>query len=144
MRLLVDRQGVQVMIDLQSLRYAVLVADHHSFRKAATALGVHQSAIGRRVRSLEDAIGVSIFERRSGGAYLTCAGAEFVATIRRVLQEIDTAISVAGVAGLGGTGRITVRGDAPLSSGEMRAPPVDSIGRSPAVVIRGVEGARSR
>ena len=73
------------MIDLQSLRYAVLVADHHSFRKAATALGVHQSAIGRRVRSLEDAIGVSIFERRSGGAYLTCAGTEFVATIRRVL-----------------------------------------------------------
>jgi len=40
MRLLVDRQGVQVMIDLQSLRYAVLVADHHSFRKAAIALGV--------------------------------------------------------------------------------------------------------
>jgi DNA-binding transcriptional LysR family regulator len=57
------------MIDLQSLRHAVLVADHHSFRKAAIALGVHQSAIGRRVRSLEDVIGVSIFERRSRGAY---------------------------------------------------------------------------
>jgi DNA-binding transcriptional LysR family regulator len=144
MRLLVDQQGVQVMIDLQSLRHAVLVADHHSFRKAAIALGVHQSAIGRRVRSLEDAVGVSIFERRSGGAYLTCAGAEFVATIRRVLQEIDTAISVAGVAGLGATGRVTVGWYASLSSGELRATLVEYLGRYPAVTIRVVEGSRSR
>jgi DNA-binding transcriptional LysR family regulator len=144
MRLLVGQQGVQVMIDLQSLRYIVLVADHHSFRKAAIALGVHQTAIGRRVRSLEDAIGVSIFERRSGGAYLTCAGTEFLAAIRRVLQEIDTAISVAGVAGLGATGRITVGWYASLSSGELRATLVDYIGRYPAVMIRVVEGSRSR
>src|SRR5260370_6325984 len=132
------------MIDLQSLRYGVLVADHHSFRKAATALGVHQSAIGRRVRSLEDAIGVSIFERRSGGPSLTAEEAEFVATIRRVLQEIDTAISVAGVAGLGATGRITVGWYASLSSGQLRATLVDYIGRYPAVMIRVVEGSRSR
>src|SRR5260370_22331982 len=98
MRLLADRQGVQVMIDLQSLCYAVLVTDHHSFRKAATPLGVHQSAIGRRDRSLEDAIGVSIFERRSGGAYLTCSVAEFGPKILMVLQEIDTASSIARMA----------------------------------------------
>src|SRR5215470_14745436 len=144
MRVLVDRQGVQVMIDLQSLRHAVLVADHHSFRKAAMAVGVHQSAIGRRVRSLEDAIGVSIFERRSGGAYLTGAGVEFVATIRRVLQEIDTAISVAGVAGLGATGRITIGWYASLSSGELRATLVEYVGRYPAVMVRVIEGSRSR
>ena len=132
------------MIDLQSLRYAVVVADHHSFRKAAITLGAHQSAIGRRVRSLEAALGVSIFERSSCGAYLTCAGAEFVAAIRRVLQEIDTAVSLAGVAGLGATGRITVGWYASLSSGELRATLVDYIGRYPAVMIRVVEGSRSR
>jgi DNA-binding transcriptional LysR family regulator len=132
------------MIDLRSLRYAVVVADHHSFRKAAIALGSHQSAIGRRVRSLEDALGVSIFERRSCGAYLTCAGAEFIAAIRRVLQEIDTAISLAGVAGLGATGRITVGWYASLSSGELRATLIDYTGRYPAVLIRVVEGSRSR
>jgi DNA-binding transcriptional LysR family regulator len=132
------------MIDLRSLRYAVVVADHHSFRKAAIALGAHQSAIGRRVRSLEDALGVSIFERRNCGTYLTCAGAEFVAAIRRVLLEIDTAISLAGVAGLGATGRITVGWYASLSSGELRATLVDYTGRYPAVTIRVVEGSRSR
>jgi DNA-binding transcriptional LysR family regulator len=132
------------MIDLRSLRYAVVVADHQSFRKAAIALGAHQSAIGRRVRSLEDALGVSIFERRNCGAYLTCAGAEFVAAIRRVLQEIDTATSLAGVAGLGTTGRIVVGWYASLSSGELRATLVDYAARYPAVTIRVVEGSRSR
>jgi DNA-binding transcriptional LysR family regulator len=132
------------MIDLRSLRYAVVVADHQSFRKAAIALGTHQSAIGRRVRSLEDALGVSIFERRNSGAYLTCAGAEFVAAIRRILQEIDTATSLAGVAGLGATGRIVVGWYASLSSGELRAILVDYATRYPAVTIRVVEGSRSR
>lgn len=144
MTMLVDQQGVQVMIDLQSLRAAVFVADHHGFRKAAVALGIHQSAIGRRVRSLEDAIGVSIFERRNGGAYLTCAGTEFIATIRSILQEIDTAISIAGVAGLGATGRITVGWYASLSSGELRDSLVDYVGRYPGVMVRVVEGSRSQ
>lgn len=132
------------MIDLRSLRYAVVVADHHSFRKAAIALGAHQSAIGRRVRSLEDALGVSIFERRSCGAHLTGAGTEFVAAIRRILQEIDTAVSLASVAGLGATGRITVGWYGSLSSGELRATLIDYAARHPAVIIRVVEGSRSR
>ncbi len=71
---------------------------------------------------------------------MTCAGVEFVGTIRRVLQEIDIAISVAGVAGLGATGRITVGWYASLSSGELRATLVDYIGRYPAVMVRVVEG----
>jgi len=38
---------------------------------------------------LEDTIGVSIFERFSGGIRLTDAGAEFVGAIRRALGDID-------------------------------------------------------
>src|SRR6266700_1807847 len=90
------------MIDLRSLRYSVIVADHRSFRGAAVAIGSSQSAIGRRIRSLEDSIGGSIFERHSGGIRLTHAGAEFITTSCWILQEIDAAISMAGVAGLGG------------------------------------------
>lgn len=43
----------------------MLVADHQSFRKAALAIGIRQSVISRRIRSLEDTIGVSIFERHA-------------------------------------------------------------------------------
>jgi DNA-binding transcriptional LysR family regulator len=40
-----------------------LVQEYLSFRRAAKALGVRQSAVGRRVRALEDELGVSLFER---------------------------------------------------------------------------------
>ena len=89
------------MIDLRSLRYSILVADYRSFRKAALAVGIRQSSISRRIRLLEDTIGVSIFERHSGGVCLTNAGVEFVSTIRRVLREIDAAVLSAGSGGSG-------------------------------------------
>jgi len=132
------------MIDLRSLRYSVVVADHRSFRKAALAIGTSQSAIGRRIRSLEDSIGVSIFERHSGGVRLTHAGIEFITTIRRILRDIDAAISTAGVAGLGGTGRLAVGFYASLSRGELRDTLVEYVGRYPVVMVRVVEGLRSQ
>jgi len=95
-------------IDLASLRYTILAADHRSFRAAALTLGVRSSVISRRIRDLEDTIGVSIFERFSGGIRLTDAGAEFVGAIRRALDDIDAAISTAGTAGLGGSGRLKI------------------------------------
>ena len=75
---------------------------------------------------------------------MTCAASQFVAAIRRILEEIDTAISVAGVAGLGATGRITVGWYASLSSGELRATLLDYVDRYPVVVVRMVEGSRPR
>lgn len=130
------------MIDLQSLRYSVLVADHRSFRKAALAIGLRQSTISRRIRSLEDTIGVSIFERHSGGVRLTYAGLEFVNAIRRCLHEIDIAVSIAGVAGRGATGLLTVGFYASLSTGELRDTLIDYVTRYPDVTVRVVEGSR--
>ena len=51
------------MIDLVSVTQALLVAEHLSFSRAAQVLGVRQSAVSRRVRALEDKLGVSLFER---------------------------------------------------------------------------------
>jgi len=95
-------------IDLASLRYTILASDHRSFRAAAFTIGVRSSVISRRIRDLEDTIGVLIFERFSGGIRLTDAGAKFVGAIRRALDDIDAAISTAGTAGLGGSGRLKI------------------------------------
>jgi hypothetical protein len=91
---------------LQSLRYALLVVDHLSFRKGALVAGIHQSVVSRGIRLLEDTIGVSIFERHSGGVRLTNAGVDFVARICQALSDIDAAIAFAGAAGRGRTGRL--------------------------------------
>ena len=50
------------MINLVSVSQALLVAEHLSFSRAVQVLGVRQSAVSRRVRALEDALGVSLLK----------------------------------------------------------------------------------
>ena len=52
--------GAVMAIELRHLRYVVAAAEHGSFRRAAQALGLQQSAIGRRIRDLEDEIGAAL------------------------------------------------------------------------------------
>jgi DNA-binding transcriptional LysR family regulator len=131
------------LIELKSFVFSVLVADHLSFRRAAALAGVRQSAISRRVRSLEDAIGVSIFERRKGGVRLTTAGAEFVAACRGILREIEMAVSKAGMAGRGGAGYLRIGVNGSLSRGELRETLFDYLSQHPSVTVDLVEGQRS-
>lgn len=82
------------MIDLKSLEHALLVLDHGSFRKAAESLGVRPSVVSRRVRTLEDAIGVSLFQRQSQGAQPTLAGGKILGRGRVILDEFDTSCAL--------------------------------------------------
>ena len=65
-------------LDLRFLRYAILVAEHGSFRRAADTLSISQSTVSRRIRLLEHRLGISIFERSRSGARLTHAGERFI------------------------------------------------------------------
>ena len=53
---------------------------------------MQQSVIGRRVRALEDKLGVSLFERTPGGVRLTTAGARFFEQARAGLRQLDDAV----------------------------------------------------
>ena len=64
-------------IDLQHLRYAVAARDQGSLRRAAEGLSVQQSTLSWCVRQLEHSIGMTIFERSSGGVRATDAGRDF-------------------------------------------------------------------
>lgn len=65
-------------LDLRYLTYAILVAEHGSFRAAARALDLSQSTVSRRVQLLERRIGIALFDRSRKGAELTPAGARFL------------------------------------------------------------------
>ena len=84
------------MVKLVSISQAILVAEHLSFSRAAQVLGVRQSAVSRRVRELEDKLGVSLFERDASGVRLTEAGRRFLDRSRSALAEIDHAVKGAG------------------------------------------------
>ena len=78
-------------IDLRNLRHFVATAENGSFRRAANVLHMQQSSVSRAVRQLEDALGVSLFERRVSGAQLTDAGHRLLRDVRPALEQLELA-----------------------------------------------------
>jgi DNA-binding transcriptional LysR family regulator len=64
------------------------IAEHRSLGGAAQALGVNNSTVFRRLNSLEETLGVRMFERARSGYLLTSAGEEMVALAGRLQDSI--------------------------------------------------------
>ncbi len=73
----------------------VAVASAGSFTGAARELGIGQSAVSHAVSRLEDALGVTLFERRRDGVVTTAAGLALVDRVAPALAEIDAAVEAA-------------------------------------------------
>ncbi len=86
-------------IELRHLRYVLAATDNGSFRAAARALDVRESAISRRIRDLEDEIGAALFIRSHEGVKLTYAGQRFVCRARIALDQIGHATKDVGATG---------------------------------------------
>ena len=65
------------------------IAASGSFAAAARSLGLVPSALTYRVRQIEDALDVLLFDRSSRQARLTPAGAELLQEGSRILEEIE-------------------------------------------------------
>lgn len=83
-------------IPLVSLIYVLAVAEHLSFRHAATALGVSQGSVSARIKTLEEDLDILLFERNTKGVRLTEAGRHFVEQIAAGIDQIDHAVRTAG------------------------------------------------
>src|ERR1700741_670308 len=95
-------------MELRQLLYAVSVAAHRHFTRAAAAVPVAQPALSHQIKLLEQELGVELFERSRSGARLTEAGDIFVLRARRALAEMDGAREeIAPLQGLT-TGRLVV------------------------------------
>src|ERR1700693_1247636 len=76
---------------LMELEAVVAIAKLGSFRGAAVDLDVSPTAIGNAVASLEDRLGVRLFNRTTRNVALTSAGREYVEAIAPALSDIRTA-----------------------------------------------------
>jgi DNA-binding transcriptional LysR family regulator len=124
-----------------SVAQALVVAEYLSFRGAARALGIRQSAVSRRVRALEDELGVSLFERYHPGVRVTNAGARFLQQARDALQQLDHASKTAGAAGRGATGQLSIGILSSMAAGFLRELIQVYTERHPDVAIQIIEGA---
>lgn len=75
-------------IKIHQLRYFLLVADHHSYRAAASLAARSQPAISQAVHELEALLGQALFER-GRKAELTPFGREHYPAIRSLVDHHD-------------------------------------------------------
>jgi LysR family glycine cleavage system transcriptional activator len=77
---------------LDALRIFVVAARHLSFTHAAAELHLTQSAISHRIRSLEEELGLTLFQRLTRRLELTAAGRALARKVELAISEIDRSI----------------------------------------------------
>ncbi|MCA2411274.1 LysR substrate-binding domain-containing protein [Rhizobium leguminosarum] len=108
-------------MELRHLRYVVAAARNGSFSAAGHELNVQQPIVSKRIRELEDELGIPLFDRSTAGARLTPVGEEFVLSARRIVDEIDLLAHRAMASRSGKLGRVSIGFYGSLSSGGLRA-----------------------
>ena len=81
-------------MDVTDLKVVDAVARHGSMKKAASELNTVQSNVSARIRSLEDELGVALFQRSARGVQVTPAGRRilpFAARLSRLLSDASCA-----------------------------------------------------
>jgi len=83
------------MPTLRQLEYALAVAEHGHFGRAADALHISQPGLSAQVRELERRLGLVLFERSRAATRPTPAGIEVLARARRLLADAADLVRVA-------------------------------------------------
>jgi DNA-binding transcriptional LysR family regulator len=79
-------------VQLTELTAFVAVAEHSSFTKAAARVGIALPTMSQTIRSLEERLGVRLFNRTTRSVALTEAGERLLAEVQPILEGLDHAI----------------------------------------------------
>ncbi len=80
-------------LSLRQLRAFLAVAQESSMTRAATRLHLTPSALSMLVRSMEDDLGMRLFERTTRRVVLTDAGKQFLPTVEQVFNQLESGIA---------------------------------------------------
>ena len=85
-------------LDMEWLEDFLALAESGNFSRAAQARAIAQPAFSRHIRSLEEWVGVDLFDRSAHPAGLTAAGQRFLPLLEQVLANLEAARIKARVA----------------------------------------------
>ncbi|MFT4121437.1 MAG: LysR family transcriptional regulator [Bradyrhizobium sp.] len=91
-----------------ALIQTLAVAEYLSFHRAALALGTSQSSVSARIKTLEEDLGIVLFDRNTRGVRLTEAGRRFVDQVHDAMSILDRAIKTAGMQSRGEEGELRI------------------------------------
>lgn len=90
-------------IKLSQLRILIAVATYNNFSEAALSLDISQSAVSHAIATLEEELGIVLFNRGRHGAKLTTVGAKILAHAQAIAHSLELianeAMIVRGLAG---------------------------------------------
>ena len=90
-------------LSLRQVRAYLAVARTLSFTRAAAETNLSQPALTVQIRTLEQQLGIKLFDRSSRSVALTRLGRELVPVFQRILREFDeTVMGVRDIARHGG------------------------------------------
>ena len=78
--------------DLGALAVFAVVAEEHSFTKAAVRLGLSRSAVSHAMRALEERLGIRLVARTTRAVSVTEAGQRLLTRLGPALEGIDAAL----------------------------------------------------
>lgn len=95
-------------LTLRQLRYLIALEETQHFREAAESCGISQPSLSVQIKTLEEALGLTLVERGRGPVRLTLAGREVSRRAREILDATQGILdlSVTLQSGLGGTIRM--------------------------------------
>ena len=109
------KQSARDVLTPEALAMLQAIAESGSFAAAARALGLVPSALTYRVRQIEDALDVLLYDRSSRQAKLTEAGGELLREGARLLAEIDAVANRVKRVATGWESQLTIAVDSIIS-----------------------------
>jgi DNA-binding transcriptional LysR family regulator len=95
-------------MELRHLHYFIAVAEELHFSRAAQRLCISQPPLSQQIHSLEDELGVKLFERTKRQVHLTEAGKVFLERAYLVLAQLEQTIAVTQQIGRGEVGQLAI------------------------------------
>ncbi len=129
-------QNARDVLTPDALAMLQTIASAGSFAAAARALGLVPSALTYRVRQIEDALDVLLYDRSSRQAKLTPAGAELLREGARLLNEIDAMANRVKRVATGWESQLTVAVDTIIAKGTVMELVESFFSQSPPTRIR--------
>jgi len=82
-----------MQIKLDDLQAFVAVSEFGGFARAADALNITQSALSRRIKKLEEALGARLLDRTTRRVSVSTVGQEFLPEAHRIVEEFNQSLN---------------------------------------------------